>query len=996
MTQPAASLAERIRALPKMRLFLLLLLLAAIAGGIGSAIAWVTVFRAPLGRPVAIALVAPLTGPDAALGTAMRDGAAQWVAQQARAPRGRLIELRVVDSHAEADGIARLAADGDVAALLTGPGVPATTLASLGLPRIALSGGEVAAGSWSFPLSATPLEEARFLANYVRNVLGERLVSILLPEGAADGEIADAFDETLQRFGTRVVYRWAAPATGPARAARLRETAREIAERQIAGTILILGGPDFAADAVAALGAAEVPNRIIGLRGLATSAFQARLREVWRGPGSLGAALNGALVATPLLFDMAGLEAQAFQDAFRARQGSAPDWLAVLGHDAARALGTAITGLRAPGTADGTALRAPLRDALAAAQTPETALPGLAGPVFFEERGAALPILIGAYDGQALVAARTQLSPIRDEGVSNYIEQLQTGRVLYVNDRFMYRTNVISAGLRLNKVTALDTEANTAELDFMLWFRWRGAAAAPDVVFGNAVQPIVLGEPERASDDGEERYRAWRVRGRFFLNSSGATHAFGTQGVDISFRHRTLARNNLMFVADVVGMDLAGPGRAAPVARGWLAELLGADTAGGSALVRQLSEARVLAGIRGYLVDEAFLSQELARAGSDGDPSYVGFGKPQPLFSRITLDMVLKRDEIDLRALLPRQALAYLVIFALSGAILAQLLDGRDRGQFWRMQTLVLRLITWPVLLGAGSALALDYAVANAGLAVVSAIDFTARALWWLVPARLLTLTVDRFIWSPLESRSQRRVPTVFRIVVAGLIYAMAGFGIVSFVLERPVTSLLATSGLLTLIIGLAVQSNLRDIFSGVILNLERPFVLGDWVRINKVIGQVHDISWRTTRLVSDREQEIAFANGKVVDAEIENLTKAGFYDASISIYLDPRCPPDEVIAAVKRAAASITDIPFTLARAALMGIDNHHGGWACRYVADLRLPEMNYFVRMRAAIWPAIWRELHAAGLGWALTPRQGDGLRETAQVVPPQLELRAPGVAG
>ena len=90
-------------------------------------------------------------------------------------------------------------------------------------------------------------------------------------------------------------------------------------------------------------------------------------------------------------------------------------------------------------------------------------------------------------------------------------------------------------------------------------------------------------------------------------------------------------------------------------------------------------------------------------------------------------------------------------------------------------------------------------------------------------------------------------------------------------------------------------------------LNLERPFVLNDWVRINRVEAQVFDISWRTTRLRTRRGQIVAFANGKVAESEIENLTRAGFYEATNNLYMDPRCPPDEVLAALKRALASIS-----------------------------------------------------------------------------------------
>jgi small-conductance mechanosensitive channel len=286
------------------------------------------------------------------------------------------------------------------------------------------------------------------------------------------------------------------------------------------------------------------------------------------------------------------------------------------------------------------------------------------------------------------------------------------------------------------------------------------------------------------------------------------------------------------------------------------------------------------------------------------------------------------------------------------------------------------RLATWPTLLATLGALALDYAVANTSLWVVEMLDFAIGAAWWLVPARLLSLAVDRFVWAVLEARTERRVPTVFRIVVAALIYAGAFLAIISVVLGKTIGSLLATSGLLTFIIGLAVQSNLRDIFSGVILNLERPFVLGDWVRINNTSGQVHDISWRTTRLRTPDGQIISFANGRVVDAEIENLTRAGFYDASIQIYLDPRCPPDQVVAALQKAVETITDPPFTPCGVAFTRVESVQGTFAARYNVELQVELWRYRVGLRNKLWPAVWQSLEKAGLGWAmLTPKAEPG---------------------
>lgn len=988
MKRILAAVTERIRQLPKGRRFLVFLALAGLVGAAGSAAIYLAVLRAPAGRAVTIAVIAPLSGPQAELGRSLRDGVARWAATQASTSTGgHQVTLAVFDEDTAPDALTHAADNPDVVAVI-GPlreqADTAAVLAVHGLPRLALAGPAADEAAWSFPLSADPAYEARFLANYVRNVIGEKLVSIIRPDTPDQAAIAAAFDETLQRFGTRVVYNWPIAGAGEAREAALRARATEIAEQKVAGAILVLGEPDFAAETVAALGAAETGNRVIGLRALATDAFLGRLRAAWRGPGSLGATLNGTLVTTPLLFDTAGVQAQAFQADFRTATGRAPDWVALLGHDAASVIGNALAALSVPADASGTALRAALRDALLTHRSPETALPGLAGPLFFEERsGGALPTLVGSFDGQDLVAAQIQLSPIRDEGVSNYLEQLTAGRVLYVNDRFMYKTNVVSAGIRLTKIADFNVDANTAELEFMLWFRWRGGFGPQDVVFENAVQPVTLATPERVADDGDLHYRAWRVRGRFFLNFSKVARPYGTQMAGIIFRHRTLARNNLMYVADIVGMDLAGPGHAATAVAdtSWLTRLTGAPADSYSALARQLAEGRVLAGAVGWVVDQALISQELARAGTDGDPGYVGFGKPPPLFSTLAMDVIVKPDAIDVRALVPNGLLIYLAIFALSGAMLAYLLDRRDRGQFWRMQTLVLRLVTWPVLLATCSVLALDYAVAQAGLGVVETVDFLSRAAWWLVPARLLALTVERFVWVPLEARTQRRVPTVFRMIVALLIYSLAGLGVVAFVLGKTITSLLATSGVLAMIVGLAVQSNLKDIFSGLMLNLERPFVLNDWVRINRTHGQVVDVSWRTTRLRGSDDQIIAFPNGKVAEAEIENLTRAGAYDAGITVYMDPRCPPEDVLAALRRAVAAVTDPPFKCGGMGMTRVENVNGSWAARYYIDAWAERPGGLVfKLKGALWRAIWVELTAAGLTWGLGPTLPAEARPTA----------------
>jgi branched-chain amino acid transport system substrate-binding protein len=58
--------------------------------------------------------------------------------------------------------------------------------------------------------------------------------------------------------------------------------------------------------------------------------------------------------------------------------------------------------------------------------------------------------------------------------------------------------------------------------------------------------------------------------------------------------------------------------------------------------------------------------------------------------------------------------------------------------------------------------------------------------------------------------------------------------GIVVFVFNQSPTSLLATSGILAMVIGMAIKDVIANVFSGVILNFERHFTVGDKIKINK------------------------------------------------------------------------------------------------------------------------------------------------------------------
>jgi len=993
------SFRARLAGMSKWRLFALFVLATSAAAGVLSLIAYITVLDRSASTPVRVALIAPMTGPDREIGRSMRAGVDQYLAEIAKrgGPAGHPVELLVIDEATATHPAEAVLADPAVIGVI-GPfgsaaaaasrvafeaaGMPVLTMATENVPEGAPPGATRAL----FEMAPRPDQEMRFLANYVRNVLGEPLVSVILADDPAQAALADTFDAVLQRFGTRVVYRWTVPA-GAAGPGAIKSIAAEIADRKVAGTLLVLGSQTMSAKVVAALRAADVPNRIVGPRALATAAFTQSLTQALAEVGGValaatpGTALNGTVVTSPMLFDTAGIAAQDFRDHVGSALREPPDWLSVLAYDAARSVGTAVQGLPNAAADSPAALRSRVRAALDQRATPEKALKGLGGPIYFDRvAGGSLAELVGVYDGTDLISAPIQLSPIREQGVPDYLEELTSGRALYVNDRFMYKTNVVYTGMRLEKVLELNTDTNIADVEFVMWFRWRGNFDPQTISFPNAVSPVSLASPERESKSEDANYRSYRVRGKFFMNYSDEPHRFGTQVIEVKFRHRNLSRNNLLYVSDMLGMGLENQ---AGVSRkgNWLQELFGIETQE-NRLTRAMSESRVLAGVSGWLTDRAWLSQQVEPAGSDGNPVFVGFGKPQAEFSTMGFGLVVQPDAFDIAASVPKNLLVYLAIFAACLTVLAHLLDRRERGYFWRIQTLLLRLIAWPTLLASVASLALDYMADRTTPSGLQAIASLASMLWWIVPARLLVITIERFLWVPLEISTGRRIPTVFRMIVATLIYVLAAFGLIAFVLGKSVTSLLATSGVLTLILGLALQSNLRDIVSGIMLNLERPFAINDMLDLGRQgIATVIDISWRTVRMRTNSGAIIALPNGRMSDAEIINVSQQAEWDIVIPVMVDPSVSPDLVLAALREGGEAVP-LPLKVKFAALNAVEKHGDSFVATYALGLTMPDRKTSQKARGMAGAYVIKALQAAGVTWSRVTPSGEHAADLARV--------------
>ena len=88
------------------------------------------------------------------------------------------------------------------------------------------------------------------------------------------------------------------------------------------------------------------------------------------------------------------------------------------------------------------------------------------------------------------------------------------------------------------------------------------------------------------------------------------------------------------------------------------------------------------------------------------------------------------------------------------------------------------------------------------------------------------------------------------------------------------ITTLVASLGIGGIAIALAVQSILGDLFASLSIVLDKPFVVGDFIIVDKMLGTVEKIGLKTTRVRSLGGEQIVFSNNDLLKSRIQNLRR--------------------------------------------------------------------------------------------------------------------------
>lgn len=143
------------------------------------------------------------------------------------------------------------------------------------------------------------------------------------------------------------------------------------------------------------------------------------------------------------------------------------------------------------------------------------------------------------------------------------------------------------------------------------------------------------------------------------------------------------------------------------------------------------------------------------------------------------------------------------------------------------------------------------------------------ETLFWICVLHAILSLVNAVLFAEAEADTWRaRVPKLL-IDLSRLFLVLVGTAIVlASVWNADLAGLAAALGVSSIVLGLALQDTLGSVMSGIALLFERPFTVGDWLRVGDLVGEVIDINWRAVRLQT-LEREMVIIPHQLVGKEI-------------------------------------------------------------------------------------------------------------------------------
>jgi small-conductance mechanosensitive channel/CRP-like cAMP-binding protein len=254
---------------------------------------------------------------------------------------------------------------------------------------------------------------------------------------------------------------------------------------------------------------------------------------------------------------------------------------------------------------------------------------------------------------------------------------------------------------------------------------------------------------------------------------------------------------------------------------------------------------------------------------------------------------------------------------------------------------------------------------AEDGLDVALQIGLWLSAAYFVYCA-LRVLVLDGMMASTLGGPA----PALLRNVMGLIVFALVSTGIARFVFGREITAFWATSGAVGLVVGLALGPVILDVFTGLTINLDRSYRIGEWIKVEgtregTVSGEVVEISWRATRLRTVEGNLVMMPNRTMGMGIITNFSRpVPHFRQTVTVCLDFSVPVERARRVMLAGVRAMTHPDGPLLEPAPTVLVEGTSDLGVVYRVDYWQIDHCGPTQPRSRVFEGVLRHLHTAGI--------------------------------
>jgi MscS family membrane protein len=186
-------------------------------------------------------------------------------------------------------------------------------------------------------------------------------------------------------------------------------------------------------------------------------------------------------------------------------------------------------------------------------------------------------------------------------------------------------------------------------------------------------------------------------------------------------------------------------------------------------------------------------------------------------------------------------------------------------------------------------------------------------ALTWLL------LRVIDFIAIVLEARALKtndqtdnQLIVFFRDFLKVILGIIGGMLVLHFAFNYNVSSLLTGLSIVGAAIALALRESLENLIASFVIFFDKPFTVGDFVKVQNVAGNVEKIGLRSTRVRTTDKSFVTVPNKQMVDSILDNVSLRSQIRGEINLFINQQTSHEkmkQLLDAMKKYLSDIPDI---------------------------------------------------------------------------------------